>query len=122
VASDDAVLEAVAPILLVRDFPESIEWYQKVLGFRIEWTAGQPADRASLSRDSAEINLALATDGPVTISRVYFETRRVDVLYDRVSKAGGNITVPLEARPYGMKDFRVADPSGNELSFGEALE
>jgi hypothetical protein len=27
--------------------------------------------------------------------------------------------VPLAARDYGMRDCRLVDPDGNELSFGE---
>jgi uncharacterized glyoxalase superfamily protein PhnB len=121
-ANDEAVLESVTPILQVRDMAESVEWYQTVLGFRTEWTAGEPAHLASLSRDRTEINLALAAGQSLAISRVYFAARRVDAFYDRVRKAGGNITISLVTQPYGMKDFRVVDPSGNQLSFGEPVE
>jgi uncharacterized glyoxalase superfamily protein PhnB len=121
VTNDPAVLQSVTPIFQVRDFVEAIDWYQAVLGFRVEWTSGEPADLASLSRDRTEINLALAAGRPPIISRVYFETKGVAALYERVSRAGANIAVPLASRPYGMKDFRVEDPSGNQLSFGEPL-
>jgi uncharacterized glyoxalase superfamily protein PhnB len=120
VTTDAAVLESVAPIVQVRDLAEALEWYQAVLGFRIEWTSGEPPNLASLSRDRTEINVTLAVEG-LTISRLYFETQRVDALFARVSRAGGKIIAPLETRPYGMKDFRVDDPSGNQLSFGEPL-
>jgi len=120
--TDNAVLESVAPILEVRDLAEALEWYQTVLGFRVEWTWGEPPNRASLSRDRTEINVASAVGQPLRISQLYFETQRVDALFARVSQAGGNIIAPLATRPYGMRDFRVDDPSGNQLSFGEPLD
>jgi uncharacterized glyoxalase superfamily protein PhnB len=33
--------------------------------------------------------------------------------------AGARVAVPLEVRDYGMRDCRLVDPDGNELSFGE---
>ena len=44
----------------------------------------------------------------------------VDAYYNQITVAGANVVVPLADRPYGMRDFRIVDPSGNELSFGEA--
>jgi uncharacterized glyoxalase superfamily protein PhnB len=35
-------------------------------------------------------------------------------------EGGAKVAVPLADRPYGMRDFWIVDPSGNELSFGEA--
>lgn len=84
---------------------------------RLDW--GEPADHASVCRDSAEINLVVEPGGNLTISRVYFETKAVDTFHDRVLRAGGDIAIPIGNRPYGMRDFRVVDPTGNELSFGE---
>ncbi len=43
----------------------------------------------------------------------------VDAYYDQTIIAGAKVAMPLADRPYGMRDFRIVDPSGNELSFGE---
>lgn len=117
--SDGAVLEGATPILQVVDLTQALAWYHKVLGFKTEWTCGDPPDCASVCRDGAEVNLTVPSTGQLTISRVYFETRGVDAYYDRVSNAGAHIAVAIGDRPYGMRDFRVVDPAGNELSFGE---
>ena len=118
-ASDGAKLGSATPIFRVFDLPEALDWYQRVLGFQVAWTWGDPADHASVCRDSAEINLVVEPGGKLETSRVYFETQSVDAYYVRVSGAGGQIAIPIGDRPYGMRDFRVADPAGNELSFGE---
>ena len=44
----------------------------------------------------------------------------VDAYYNHITNAGAKVAVALADRPYGMRDFRIVDPSGNELSFGEA--
>lgn len=36
-------------------------------------------------------------------------------------KKGAAITVPLDKRPYGMRDFAVDDLDGNTLVFGKAI-
>lgn len=114
-----AKLGSATPIVRVLDLAAALEWYRTVLGFQIAWTWGDPADHASVCRDAAEIMLVVEPEGDLTISRVYFETEGVDAYYESVSRAGGKIAIPLEVRPYGMRDFRVVDPAGNELSFGE---
>lgn len=118
-ANDGAKLGSATPIFRVTDLPQSLDWYQSVLGFQIAWTWGDPADHASVCRDSAQVNLVVEPGGQLTVSRVYFETLGVDAYYDRVSRAGGQVSVSIGDRPYGMRDFRVVDPAGNELSFGE---
>jgi len=118
-SSDGATLKGVAPIFQVASLAEALDWYQRVLGFQVAWTWGDPADRASVCRDGAEINLGVSPVDQHTVSSVYIETTGVDAIHSRVASAGGNITVAIGNRPYGMRDFRVVDPSGNELSFGE---
>lgn len=118
-ASDDATLKGATPIFHVASLSEALDWYRRVLGFEVAWTWGDPADRASICRDSAEINLEVPPPGQFTASRAYIETKGVDAIHSRVVSAGGHVAVPIGNRPYGMRDFRVVDPSGNELSFGE---
>lgn len=114
-----AVLEAAVPILAVRDLAEALDYYQRVLGFRMGWTWGEPVRLASLCRDRVEVNLAQAAE-PLTVSKVYVHMTGADGYYEQVRTAGARVAVPLADRVYGMRDFRVVDPSDNELSFGEA--
>lgn len=112
---------AITPIFTVGDLPAALAWYQHVLGFELGWTWGEPAQLASVCRDAVELNLACAPASSGTISRVYIRMRDVDAFSRRVVAAGATVTVPLADRAYGMRDFRVVDPAGNELSFGEPL-
>ena len=114
------VLEAAVPILSVSDLSEALEYYQHVLGFRVEWRWGEPPRLASVCRDRVEVNLSQSSEPKPRLSKVYFQMAGVDA-YDRhVTMAGATVAVPLADRPCGMRDFRIVDPTGNELSFGEA--
>jgi uncharacterized glyoxalase superfamily protein PhnB len=116
------ILQSAVPILSVADLGAALEFYERVLGFDIEWKWGEPPHLASICRDRVELNLSqLGPDTAPAISKVYFQMAGVDAYYLRVKTAGANVAVALADRPYGMRDFRVLDPSGNELSFGEAL-
>jgi uncharacterized glyoxalase superfamily protein PhnB len=52
---------------------------------------------------------------------VYLRVSDVDSCCAQMVRAGARILVPLADRAYGMRDFRVADPSGNELNVGQAV-
>jgi uncharacterized glyoxalase superfamily protein PhnB len=116
-------LASATPIFSVDDFAGSLAYYQRVFGFAIEWSWGEPPHLAGLCRDSVEINLGLrGTAGPPGPSQAYFRMRGVDAWYERLRAAGAEIAVPIDDRPYGLRDFGVRDPSGNRLDFGEVIE
>jgi catechol 2,3-dioxygenase-like lactoylglutathione lyase family enzyme len=48
-ADKPAVLEAAVPILSVADFSDALEYYERVLGFRVEM--GEPPRLASVCRN-----------------------------------------------------------------------
>jgi uncharacterized glyoxalase superfamily protein PhnB len=114
------VLEAAVPILSVSDLSEAVDYYERVLGFRVGWRWGEPSHLAGIHRDRVEVNLSQSSEPKPTISKVYFQMAGIDAYYNHITLAGARVAVPLGDRPYGMKDFRIVDPSGNELSFGEA--
>ena len=74
----------------------------------------------SVCHDRVELNLSQSSEAMPAISKVYFQMTGVDTYYSHITTAGAKVTMPLADRPYGMRDFRIIDRSGNELSFGEA--
>ena len=101
-------------------YADALEYYQRVLGFQVAWRWGEPLRLAGVCRDRVEVNLSESPETSLGIPKVYFPIIGVDAYYRQVSLAGAKVVTPLAQRPYGMRDFRVVDPSGNELSFGEA--
>jgi predicted enzyme related to lactoylglutathione lyase len=120
---DAALFESVAPLLSVDELKSALDYYQRVLGFQVAWTWGEPAYLASVCRDRVELNLGeRGKAGPAGPSRVYIRLQGIDAYHERVRKAGAEITTAIGDRPYGMRDFDVRDPSGNQLDFGQPIE
>jgi uncharacterized glyoxalase superfamily protein PhnB len=115
-------IESVSPILSVTDLAGSIDFYRHVLGFDLAWAWGEPADIAAVCRDSVEITLTQRSEAkPMGASQLYLVVSDIDTYYASLLDAGVTMVIPLGDRPYGMRDFRIADPSGNELSVGQAI-
>lgn len=114
--------ESVSPIFSVTDLQQSMDFYRDVLGFDVAWSWGDPPDIAAVCRDCVEITLIQrAGASPTGASHAYFRVSAVDAYYQELVEAGARIVVPIGDRPYGMRDFRMADPSGNELSIGQII-
>jgi catechol 2,3-dioxygenase-like lactoylglutathione lyase family enzyme len=119
---DGPSLNAVVPILWVRDLERALEYYRSTLGFEVGWIFGNPPELASVCRDQVEFNLSKATDDEFRISRVYIHVDDVDAYYSLIVARGARATYPLEDRFYGMRDCRIEDPDGNQISFGASIE
>ncbi len=114
-------ITGVFPILAVDDLEADLAYYTDRLGFTVSWRWGDPPVRASVARDG--VGLQIVSDGrfaPDCPSRVYFHVRGVDEYYAECVERGARIAIPLDDRPFGVRDFRVTDRSGNVLGFGES--
>jgi len=116
-------LESVSPILSVGDLPQAIAFYREAMGFDLAWSWGTPPDIAAVCRDQVEITLTCQPGAkPPGASHLYLRTADVDACWARAQQAGAQVIVPIADRPYGLRDFRIADPSGNALSIGQVLK
>jgi catechol 2,3-dioxygenase-like lactoylglutathione lyase family enzyme len=111
---------AAAPVLVVQDILRSVEHYRDALGFRIEFTYGEPAFYAGVVRDEVVIHLQAAREtkrqpghGAINI----FVTN-VDGLYRELTSRGARTLNEPKDYDYGMRDFDVQDLDGNHLCFG----
>jgi catechol 2,3-dioxygenase-like lactoylglutathione lyase family enzyme len=115
-------LRDAATLFLVQDVLRSVEHYRDVLGFRVEFTYGEPTFYAGVERDSVAIHLQAASEtkrqpghGAINV----FVTG-VDALYQELKSRGARTTEEPADRPYGMRDFDIVDLDGNQLCFGES--
>ncbi|HWG14232.1 MAG TPA: VOC family protein [Streptosporangiaceae bacterium] len=46
---------------------------------------------------------------------IVFETPDLEALSERVQRSGHQLAAPLQDRPWGLRDFRIADPDGYYL-------
>lgn len=113
--------QSVNPILSVRDLPAVLGYYQRVLGFQVGWTWGELMTLASVCHDDVELNLSTMQPDKFGRSRIYIHITGIDEYGEAVAASGANISISLEDRAYGMRDFRLIDLDGNQSSFGEAI-
>lgn len=128
-------------LLTVHDHDEALTFYRDLLGFAVtqdvsyegmRWVTVTPADQPDLhivletpqswpdaSPADREVVADLLAKG--LLSRLIFTTDDVDALHDRLSAAGVEITSEPVDQQYGVRDFGVRDPSGNQLRFNQPL-
>jgi ribosomal-protein-alanine N-acetyltransferase len=112
----------VDPVLLVPDVLATAQFYQRRLGFEIGYIGGDPPDFAIVSRGEwsaprAHIQLRAGTQAPVGVALYLQVDTRLDVLFAEFSGRGARVVRPIEAHPWGMRDFIVEDCNGVLLTF-----
>lgn len=117
------VIEAlkVHPTLQVTDIPEAVHYYTTHLGFTLSFTWGDPPGFAGIYLGALEIFLSRHQDGPIAGSNVFFVIEDADALYAFHRENGVEIVEPPEDRPYGLRDYSIRDPYGNQLVFGHHI-
>jgi uncharacterized glyoxalase superfamily protein PhnB len=113
-------LLGAATVLVVRDALRSVEHYRDVLGFRVEFTYGQPTFYAGVERDGVAIHLQAASETTRQPGHgaAYIFVTDVDPLYEELKSRGARTVNEPRDYPYGMRDFNVHDLDGNQLCFG----
>lgn len=109
----------IFPVFAVRNIEEARDYYQAKLGFTIRWSWGDPVSRLGVGLGDIEIQLEGEGMGaPSGPSVVYCHMTDVDSYYQECRKRGAIIHMELADRPWGIRDFRVCDPTGNRIGFG----
>jgi predicted enzyme related to lactoylglutathione lyase len=118
------VLQAAAPVFVVEDVMRSVDYFRNALGFRIEFTHGEPASYAGVERDNVTVHLQAARDSKRKVghSAIYVFVADVDELHRELQSRGAKVANEPRDYPYGMRDFDVHDLDGNALCFGMELK
>jgi uncharacterized glyoxalase superfamily protein PhnB len=110
----------MSPVFAVRDMGEALTFYVSQLEFDLSWQWGEPVTRAGVFRDGFEIQLVCDPDLEASAPAfVYCHMTGMEDYFDGCVGRGTPIHQPITNRPWGMRDFRVRDPTGNQLGFGE---
>lgn len=117
-----ARLQAVHPVLMVRDVPAAIDFYAQ-LGFRLVFCDSPAAARyAGIRRDDVELHLqwhdAREWSFPVDRPTYRFVVQDVDALHAELCVRGAVLDIkPVSDTPWGTREFHLRDPDGNGLQF-----
>lgn len=115
-----AKLSRIAPEIPVSNLRESLEYYQQKLGFRVvmEMSGG---DYAIVERDNIALHLFQDTSGKHSPVGMHIFTQELEELHAELLKRGARVSQAIILKPWGNRDFRVKDHSGNDIKFTEPL-
>jgi len=108
------------PELQVTDIAAAVEFYTTKLGFRLGFTWGEPPGIAGVNLGNVQMFLLRGKPNPAGCS-VSFVVGDADELYEYQRANGVEVVVPIADRDYGIRDYRVRDLHGYELSFGHHI-
>ena len=111
-------------VFSVADLAASLAWYRERLGFAEAFQWGDPPFYAGVCRGAAAIHLTSDPERRAELGRstVALTVDDADAAHRELVDRGATVTVVIDDRPYGMRDFMVEDPDGNRLAFGSILE
>jgi catechol 2,3-dioxygenase-like lactoylglutathione lyase family enzyme len=110
-------------ILAVADVAATVRFYRDKLGFTREWLWDDPPTFGGVSWGKVGVMFCLQ---PALAARVEghqhaFFVSGIDRLHQRHRDNGVQVISPLEAKPWGLREYTVRDPNGYHLRFGEAV-
>jgi GNAT superfamily N-acetyltransferase len=110
-------------ILAVADVPAAVRFYCDKLGFTGEWLWGDPPTFGGVSWGKVSVMFCLQPDLAAHVEghQHYFFVRGIDRLHERHRQNGLPIVSPLEAKPWGLREYTVRDANGYHLRFGEPV-
>jgi uncharacterized glyoxalase superfamily protein PhnB len=112
----------IAPVFCVNDMRQMIDYMVERLGFRVQQTAGEGPNWASMFRDRIEIMLLAGRHPePAQDWAAYVYIQDADALYAEFEKRGADLVGPPVNRIYNNREFEVRLPDGRRLAFGATI-
>jgi uncharacterized glyoxalase superfamily protein PhnB len=117
------------PLYPVSDVAASINWYEDVCGFEVTLVHDglHGPNYAVLHRDGVSIHLVRAVEAqhdvkpPAQAQFWVSEPFEFEWLFENAKRRGVRILEPIEERPWGHRDFLLADPDGNVVWITQPL-
>jgi catechol 2,3-dioxygenase-like lactoylglutathione lyase family enzyme len=115
--------------LFVADRDASIDFYTSVLGFQVERISDAYAslrcgqvviglgrlDQLPESGDGPGFTQERLAAGRGAGVEIVLETTELDAVYQRARRSRYPLAAPMKDQPWGLPDFRIADPDGYYL-------
>jgi uncharacterized glyoxalase superfamily protein PhnB len=118
-AHQKPALQKALPMLPLDDVAAGVTHYRDVLGFKINY---QQEDLGVMDRDDVTLLLVQRTERHRGTGAAEFYIENADSLYAELKSKGANVQGEPVSHPWGLRDFRVLDPEGNELIFAQPFE
>ncbi len=125
-APESLRLRSAAPGFTVNDIQKSLAFYRDVLGFHVKERWERDGALMGVELVAGSVTFYISQDdwkkGRDRVKgegfRVYCETGQgVDQLAARIKRRGASLLEEPQRRPWGSRDFAVADPDGFKITF-----
>ncbi len=117
-------LTRVRCVLAVRDLEASVDYYTRLIGMTVDFTA---PGWAFLSRGSFRLMLGECRDATPASELgdhsyfVYVTVEGIDDLHTELTGRGVQLTQTIADKPWGLREFGIRTPEGHRIMFGEEL-
>ena len=113
------MLQKIVPEFPCDDVDGAITHYRDVLGFKVNYAQ---ADIGVMDRDQVRLLLIARTVRDRGIGSCYIYIHNADVLHAELTASGAHVKGAPVSRPWGLREFIVEDPEGNQITFGQPFE
>lgn len=113
------MIRKVLPEIPVSDVAAAVAHYRDVLGFKENYVQH---DIGVMYRDVATVVLIERTARYSGIGSFYCYVEDADALHAELVGRGANVLGAPVSMPWGLRQFQVLDPEGNQLTFGQTFE
>jgi catechol 2,3-dioxygenase-like lactoylglutathione lyase family enzyme len=115
----DQSFRKIMPELPLTDVPAGVAYYRDVLGFTVNYAQH---DIGVMDRDQTRLLLVARTARHTGIGSCYFYVRDADALHSELVAKRANVQGEPVSQPWGLREFKVVDLEGNQLTFGQTFE
>jgi uncharacterized glyoxalase superfamily protein PhnB len=114
--------ERLHPVLRVADVPAAVEFYTTRLGFTLGFTWPEGAKPTYAGVNLGEVQIFLDEGEPNAGGlEICFVVGNADDLFESQRANGVEVLMEPGDRPYGLRDYSVADLYGYRLTFGHYI-
>jgi len=112
------------PVLPVRDIPETIRYWQEVLGFPTQFTWGDPPTFGAVSWHKAHVQFYPDPERVASSQwqSVWIRLQHIDSLYRLHQQNKAEIVSSLEKQPWGMFQYAIREINGHYIYFAGMME
>jgi len=120
-SEERVALRGSEPIFPVVDVVATVRYYRSVLGFTDEWLWGDPPDFGGVRWGRFGVMFAQQADPEARAGGHWhaFLVNGIDALHGLHQRNGATICSPMEAKPWGLREYTVRDLNGHYLRFGQ---
>lgn len=108
-----------APVLHVADVKATAAYFRDILGFT--WDFGDE-EYSIVWRDNSAIHLVRGSELPPTGIHLFQWVRDVDAYFREITDRGADVLDEPTNRPYQIREFKVREPNGIDIVFGQDIQ